>query len=137
MAPINGAASKPAKTTARRTASKVVPVLPLNYPQRPATKQPSTPPKSSPLAEVQPHPQVAEKQEDKLAEVEPRRAEDRLHPEDTNNKHDLVPAENGIVGTLPVAAAETNATQEEPLAPIAPSGTLSTGMILIFTFPPH
>lgn len=35
MAPLNGAAGKPAKTAARRTASKpVVPVLPLTYPQR-------------------------------------------------------------------------------------------------------
>ncbi|KAM7201600.1 hypothetical protein V8F20_004828 [Naviculisporaceae sp. PSN 640] len=35
MTPLNGAAGKPAKTAARRTASKpVVPVLPLNYPQR-------------------------------------------------------------------------------------------------------
>ncbi|KAK4133739.1 hypothetical protein BT67DRAFT_42261 [Trichocladium antarcticum] len=40
MMPVNGVAGKPAKTTTRRAASKVVvPVLPLNYPQRPANRQ--------------------------------------------------------------------------------------------------
>lgn len=53
MAPLNGAAGKPAKTAARRTASKpVVPVLPLNYPQHlpVAANSMSGPSTSSPLA---------------------------------------------------------------------------------------
>jgi len=61
MAPSN-AGGKPAKTSARRaTSNTVVPVLPLNYPQRPVNRQISVPAKSSPLAEVQPRQQVAEK----------------------------------------------------------------------------
>lgn len=64
MAPGNGASGKPAKTSARRaTSNTVVPVLPLNYPQRPVNRQISVPAKSSPLAEVQPRQQVAEKQQ--------------------------------------------------------------------------
>jgi hypothetical protein len=40
MAPVNGIAGKPAKPAARPA---IVPVLPLNYPQRPVNKQPSVP----------------------------------------------------------------------------------------------
>ncbi|KAL2256557.1 hypothetical protein VTK26DRAFT_1490 [Humicola hyalothermophila] len=44
MTPVNGIAVKPAKTAARRPTSKtVVPVLPLNYPQRPAKQHTSAP----------------------------------------------------------------------------------------------
>ncbi|KAL2016338.1 hypothetical protein VTK56DRAFT_3850 [Thermocarpiscus australiensis] len=44
MVPVNGVAGKPAKTVTRRATSKtVVPVLPLNYPQRPTNKQTSAP----------------------------------------------------------------------------------------------
>lgn len=65
MAPVNGANNKPVKTSARRASSKtVVPVLPLNYPQRTVNRQVSAPPKSSPLAEAQPRQQVAEEQSD-------------------------------------------------------------------------
>ncbi|KAM7221787.1 hypothetical protein V8F06_002780 [Rhypophila decipiens] len=58
MAPLNGAAGKPAKTAARRTASKpVVPVLPLNYPQRyPAAAKPAVSPSvSSPATPAHPN----------------------------------------------------------------------------------
>ncbi|KAK4150651.1 hypothetical protein C8A00DRAFT_46007 [Chaetomidium leptoderma] len=43
MAPVNGVAGKPAKTAARPPSRTIVPVLPLNYPQRPANKQSSAP----------------------------------------------------------------------------------------------
>ncbi|KAK3349619.1 hypothetical protein B0T25DRAFT_246874 [Lasiosphaeria hispida] len=67
MAPVNGAAKQPAETAGRRTISKpVVPVLPLNYPQRPTVKQTSAPPKSSPLAEIQPNRQATEGKAEKV-----------------------------------------------------------------------
>ena len=57
MAPLNGAAGKPAKTVSRRVASKpVVPVLPLNYPQRPFASRPSsTPSTASPSTPAHPN----------------------------------------------------------------------------------
>ncbi|KAH6842638.1 hypothetical protein B0I37DRAFT_200813 [Chaetomium sp. MPI-CAGE-AT-0009] len=48
MAPVNGTTGKPAKPAARPPLRPVVPVLPLNYPQRPASKQPAVPIASSP-----------------------------------------------------------------------------------------
>ncbi|KAL2144021.1 hypothetical protein VTI28DRAFT_9703 [Corynascus sepedonium] len=43
MAPVNGGAGKPAKPAARGSNRPIVPVLPLNYPQRPINKQLSAP----------------------------------------------------------------------------------------------
>ncbi|GAB1316161.1 BTB domain-containing protein [Madurella fahalii] len=51
MSPVNGVAATPPKTTTRRAASKpVVPVLPLTYAQRPASKQGPAPAATSALA---------------------------------------------------------------------------------------
>ncbi|KAK0615583.1 hypothetical protein B0T17DRAFT_496783 [Bombardia bombarda] len=78
MAPPNGAPAKPAKTTARRTASKpVVPVLPLNYPQRPVQKKQSfSPPASSPLAQSQPGRQTTEESSHRVYSKIGRRPQD-------------------------------------------------------------
>ncbi|KAK1754250.1 hypothetical protein QBC47DRAFT_302792 [Echria macrotheca] len=62
MAPRNGddTAGKPAKVGNRRAASKVVPVIPLTYPQRPVSKQGSATQQSSPIQEHQPRHEIAE-----------------------------------------------------------------------------
>ncbi|KAK0616784.1 hypothetical protein B0T14DRAFT_252816 [Immersiella caudata] len=134
MAPINGA-SNPAKNAARRTTSKVIPVLPL-YPKRLPTKQPSAPPKPSPLAEAEPQQQVEEKkQESKPAEVELSGARENAPSENLANGHALAPATNGIVDTPPAATEETAAATDVSLEPAAPSAALSTGTPTVIAGP--
>ncbi|KAK0644172.1 hypothetical protein B0T16DRAFT_193658 [Cercophora newfieldiana] len=129
MAPVNGA-SKPAKITARRTAPKVIPVLPLNYPQRPVPKQPSAPPKSSPLAEVQPRPEAVEnkQEENRLAEIEPQSADDKHAPAPG-------PDSNGNIDTPPTISTVTATSAEVSSEPAAPSAALSTGTPTVIAGP--
>ncbi|KAK3682273.1 hypothetical protein B0T22DRAFT_484346 [Podospora appendiculata] len=72
MAPLPGALGTPAKTSsARRAAPRpVIPVLPLNYPQRPTSKQAPTPPPSSDPATIQPRSKPVEEQP-KAPETQP------------------------------------------------------------------
>ncbi|KAK3332320.1 hypothetical protein B0T19DRAFT_100250 [Cercophora scortea] len=78
MAPLSGALGTPAKTNSARRATPrpVIPVLPLNYPQRPASKQaPTPPPSSSPPVTIQPR--------SKLVVEEPKTPETQPQPQES------------------------------------------------------
>jgi len=54
MVPVNGSVGKPLKTIARPPNKPIIPVLPLNFPQRPAAnKQSSAPTDTSPPKTIQ------------------------------------------------------------------------------------
>ncbi|KAK4449613.1 hypothetical protein QBC34DRAFT_86755 [Podospora aff. communis PSN243] len=135
MAPINGA-SKPAKNAARRTTSKVIPVLPL-YPQRLPTKQPSAPPKSSPLADAQPQTQAEEKNKEvsKPAEVKLNGARETAPSEDPANRRALAHIANGVDDTPSAAVNEPAAPVDLSSEPAPSSAALSTGTSTVIAGP--
>ncbi|KAK0707704.1 hypothetical protein B0H67DRAFT_602967 [Lasiosphaeris hirsuta] len=125
MAPANGAALQPTKTTARRTISRpVVPVLPLNYPQRPAVKQASALPRSSPLAETQPNRQAAEqKGEVPVGAEKPHEGGDHQSEEP---KAAPAPTESVGAATPSKLPSHTGAAASELAVPVVSSGAAST-----------
>ncbi|KAK5652999.1 hypothetical protein OQA88_9285 [Cercophora sp. LCS_1] len=103
MAPVNGVAPKAGKTSARHS-KPVIPVLPLNYPQRPFAKQASAPHKSSPLAEIDPNRKVVEHV------GKPVTTEVSCH---TNGVSGELLKDNNVATAPAIASVDTNASRLE------------------------
>lgn len=123
MAPINGTAGKPAKPAARPLHRPVVPVLPLNYPQRPAGKQATAPavPSSSPnKAQIATRPA-----EEKTGSHVPKEGNGQVNGNTTGHGPS---SKSGLDAATPSAAPTQAATRTEPVAPVTTPGEYDKGM---------
>ncbi|KAK4187435.1 hypothetical protein QBC35DRAFT_234232 [Podospora australis] len=106
MAPLNGVADKPTTTVRRAASTMVVPVLPLNYPQRPVKKP------------VAPAPPVASTPTDKVPEEKPAvvASQDSPEPETATTVNAAAEpniATEGNNSATPAAAPVHTASEEE------------------------
>ncbi|KAK3316615.1 hypothetical protein B0H66DRAFT_478719 [Apodospora peruviana] len=122
MAPTDGAPGKLAKSSARRAASKpVVPVLPLNYPQRPAARPNPSPPASSPP--------VSNHMNGNILDDHPRAVDARDHHEpatEMRNETGRSPAEDHDAVTpsaVPVQAVSASGSTAPAICSYSPSET--------------
>jgi hypothetical protein len=104
MMPVNGVAGKPAKTTTRRATSKmVVPVLPLNYPQRPANRQQM----SAPVAPPPTNGQTTSHATEEKPASDPQKCRQELP---VKTSAELGPSSANNLNTVPTSAPPVQAT---------------------------
>ncbi|KAK4237315.1 hypothetical protein C8A03DRAFT_16123 [Achaetomium macrosporum] len=109
MSAVNGATGKPAKVVTRPSNRPIVPVLPLNYPQRPANKPPSATPATSSSAKGQ---NGLRQAEDKSGSHGPKRSQEPLNGDSTELRPEF--ADNADAATPPAAPVQTVGKAEAP-----------------------
>ncbi|KAK3303136.1 uncharacterized protein B0T15DRAFT_264814 [Chaetomium strumarium] len=117
MSAVNGATGKPAKVATRPSNRPIVPVLPLNYPQRPANKPPSAGPATSPPTKGQ---NGARQAENKSGSHGSGHSKEPLNGDST----ELGPnsADNADATTPPAAPVQTVGKAEPSASVAAPNG---------------
>lgn len=123
MAPVNGVVGKPAKTTTRLPSRVIVPALPLNFPQRPATKQPFPTAAAPASTNGQNGVRPAQDKLESPAQKEEKELQNGTHP-----AGQALSSANGVAASAPSAPPAQAVAKAEKSSPVAAADDRDKGM---------